>query len=108
MSVQKLILQTLFSRQIYLIVRGGSRIFSRGAEFQKNFENFVDLFFSQPKIKKFDSRAFQESCKHRYKKRLVTILLLQLNLSKYFTEPDKRITERNGQRAEIRLRSRKH
>ena len=28
-------------------IRGGSRIFSRGggADFQKNFENFVDLFF---------------------------------------------------------------
>ena len=27
-------------------VRGGSRIFSRGgADFQKTFENFVDLFF---------------------------------------------------------------
>ena len=76
--------------------------FSRGGGggFQKNVENFVDLFFSQPKIKKYDSRAFQESCKNRYKKRLATILLLQLSLSKYFTEPDKRITELSGQRAE--------
>ena len=28
--------------------RGGSRIFSRGVDFQKNFGNFDDLFLGRP------------------------------------------------------------
>ena len=39
-----------FSRQLVKKVNvsifgGGSRIFSKGGGFSKNFENFVDLFF---------------------------------------------------------------
>ena len=35
----------------YIITaRGGSRIFSNGADFQKNVKNFDDLFFRSPKL----------------------------------------------------------
>ena len=39
------------SHDFFIEFRGGFRIFSRGggrADFQKNFENFVDLFLGRP------------------------------------------------------------
>ena len=43
-----------------LICRGGSRIFSRGADFQKKFENFDDLFFFRST--KLNFRALPKHC----------------------------------------------
>ena len=50
-SVYKIKKKWLLSVKKRILFRGGSRIFSRGgADFQKIFENFVDLFFRSTKL----------------------------------------------------------
>ena len=41
---------TSFSDAMRYFIRGGSRVFSGKADFQKSFENFVNLFFSSTLI----------------------------------------------------------